>query len=159
MIITSFSLRFIKNKRIIFQSCYNYVHHWEGYVSGPPCSDILMRHITRYMDENKDYITAQRDTDADFRYFIFKLIANVSYDVISSCVYLGPVSKTLKHVHASAMEELRRPGYISQREFEEEQNALNSIVEERMKTAFSDLYEARKKLEDSYKRDNSEESQ
>ena len=146
----SLSFRYIKNKRLISQSCYNFIHHWEGYAPGPPCSDILIRHIERYMDENKDKISALRDTDADFRKFVINLIASISYEVIVSFLYSGPVCRTLECVHKSAMDELLYCGYISQRDYDNDKKSLVSDMKEHAPQFYKDLSDALKRLHNSY---------
>ena len=74
----SFSLRFLKNKSIIKKECAVYIHHYQCDSPGILCDEVMLRHIERYMDENKDLISAQRNTDADFKIFVKKLISKVS---------------------------------------------------------------------------------
>ena len=124
-------IRFRMNKHFIYQSCENYIHHWESYTSYESCADVLLRNITRYMDENKDLITAQRDTDVDFRFFIFKLLAKVTYDMCASRVFYGRKISNIEHIHTKAMEELLYLKCISQKEFDEDAASLKNNVAER----------------------------
>lgn len=123
--------RFLMNKRLIYKSCENYIYHWESYTHCESCADVLLRHITRYMDENRDLITAQRDTDVDFRYFIFKLLSKVTFDMCASRVFYGRKISNIKTIHTKAMEELLYLNCITQKEFDEDAVSLNNNVAER----------------------------
>ena len=128
----SFSVRYLINKKNIFRACASYVHHWQGYVNGSPCDEDVMRCIVRYMDENKDLISAQRESDRDFDVFCKKLISKVTFEMIVSNQYYGRILPTIRHVHKTAMDELLYVGYISQREYDESFDAMKSLLSERM---------------------------
>ena len=135
------SLLYIKNKRLISQCCSNYIHHWESYSSSNPCESVLIRHIERFMDVNKDLISAQRVSDDDFKLFVLKMIAYVSFDMIVSNVFSGQTLRSLRFVHSKSMEELLYPGYISQREFDDDKITLKSISDERIPQIYRSIIE------------------
>lgn len=133
------SLSFEKNKRSILQSCSAYIYHWSASSTEPHIEPVL-RHITRYLDINKDLVSALKDTDADYRIYIFKIIAIVTFDMIASRAFTGRVYSGLKDMHKEALDELLYPGYISQQEYDEDKITLQSICEERIPQIYKDLY-------------------
>jgi hypothetical protein len=126
-------LRFTKNKRVIIQSCRNFIHHAESDSGNNACEDILIRYITRYIDENKDYISAQNESEPDFRLVVFGILSKVCFDTIYNGA--GSYYYSIRHVYKDVMNEMLEYGYITQNEYDDSFTSLNVRIKERNKQA------------------------
>ena len=138
-------LRFNRNKRLILQSCSAYIYNWSE-SSFEPYISIILRHIGRYLDINKNFVAALKDSDSDYRIIVFKIIALVTLDMIASNAFTGQIYTGIKKIHKKSMDELLYPGYISQQEYDEDKITIQSICEERIPQIYKELLSHRNRM-------------
>ena len=131
------NIRFVRNKRIFLFLADTYISQIEEGFSGVSGKDILMKRISRHIDEYKNDFATYSEKSDDYKMVAKSMVNMDSFDLIATGKYHIPRGHMLNpsgpgpyfvHIHTAALKDALESGLISQDEYDEDFLSLRDAI-------------------------------